>query len=187
MRQWVESMKGVRYEQEQERISERSLEQTDALFGTYVRQTMELADIPVLQVVEEPVFSQVRVRHPSVEKNIVSQERQPLGIVRSQTSEKCVEIVCQDRVRRWIAEQKVDTPALPCVEELVFTACRCGAGGESESEHHLSAWRWRLSWKVACRQCWQESKFESRLLECRGQEAEPEAHVYEYKVLHGRY
>ena len=86
-------------------ISESTVERTDALFATYVRQTMELADIPVLQGVEEPVFSQVRVQQRSVEKNIVSQERQAVGIVRSQTSEKCAEIVSHDRVRRRIAEQ----------------------------------------------------------------------------------
>ena len=79
-------MEVVQCEKGPERMSERTVEQSDVLFVTHVRQTMELADIPVLQVVEELVLYQVTTR--LVEKNIVSQERQPLGLARSQKSEK---------------------------------------------------------------------------------------------------
>ena len=47
VQQRVDCMEVVPCEQEQERTSERTVEQSDVLFVARVRQTMELADIPV--------------------------------------------------------------------------------------------------------------------------------------------
>ena len=51
-----------------------------------------------------------------------------------------------------------------------------GRWQESDLEGCVSAW-----------QCWRESECEGRLLEWHGQDTEPESHVSEYRVLHGRH
>ena len=87
MQQRVDRIKVVQCEQE--RISKRTVEQTD-MFVPHVGQTMELADIPVLHLVDQLSCPKSGFH---VQKNIVSQQRQPLGLAGSQTSEKCVEIL----------------------------------------------------------------------------------------------
>ena len=67
VQQWVDCMEVMHCELESERISDRTVEQTDVLFVSHIRQTIELADIPVLQVVEETFFSQDRVPQRLVE------------------------------------------------------------------------------------------------------------------------
>ena len=57
VQQRVDCMEVAKCELEPGCISERTLEQTDVFFVSQVRKTMELADIPVLQMVEEPVYS----------------------------------------------------------------------------------------------------------------------------------
>ena len=63
----------------------------------------------------------------------------PSSSCRSQTSEKCVEIVLQDRVQRWNAEQIEDFPNLLDVEEPVFITCRRECRQEIEFERCVSA------------------------------------------------
>ena len=134
VQQPVDCMEVVQCELEPERISERTVEQMDVLFVSQVRKTMELADIPVLQVVEEPVFSQVRVPHRVVEKNIVSQERQPSGIagqgstqvpipVPPMTEQLVVvpKIVFHDRIQRWLPSKLSTCQVLRVFSSVVLS------------------------------------------------------------------
>ena len=93
-------------------------------------------------------------------------------------------LVCQDRVnnrtveqfaRRRVAEQIVDTPALPDVEELVFIAYLRGAGE-------------RRSSSVSCRRG--AGRRLRRRVTCRrgaGGSLSLRVAMSEYKVLHGRH